>query len=136
MKACLLDKSVLSRLDNAAVSAAILPYTGRLAVCGTVLLELGWSAKSEEHFRQIRDDFSWYEPLDINQSTIDLACTLQSGLVTRGHHRGPGVADLILAATAIEHSALLLHYDRDFDLIGEVDERLQHRWVVPRGSIA
>ncbi|MGH8962107.1 MAG: hypothetical protein ACRDWT_13130 [Jatrophihabitantaceae bacterium] len=80
------------------------------------------------------DDLSWYQPLEINQDTLALALDLQRDLVARGHHHGPGVADLVLAATAITHSAGVLHYDRDFDLIGEVDLRLVHRWIVQRGS--
>lgn len=135
VKAYLADKSVLSRLEHPAVAAALLPFAGRLATCGTLLLELGWSATSREHFQQMMDDLSWYQPLAIEQQTVDLACCLQASLVDQGHHRGPGVADLMLAAVAIEHAAVVLHYDHDFDLIAEVDERLQHRWIVPRGSI-
>jgi predicted nucleic acid-binding protein len=131
----LVDKSVLSRLDKPAVLAALQPYVGRLATCSTVVLELGWSARNAKHYRQIVDDLAWYEALEISQSTLDLATALQGALVRRGHHRGPGVADLILAATAIDHEAVVLHYDHDFDLIAEVDNRLAHRWIVPRGSI-
>lgn len=131
----LVDKSVLSRLDKPAVLAALQPYVGRLATCSTVVLELGWSARNVKHYRQIVDDLAWYEALEISQPTLDLATALQGALVRRGHHRGPGVADLILAATAIDHEAVLLHYDHDFDLIAEVDRRLAHRWIVPRGSI-
>jgi predicted nucleic acid-binding protein len=130
----LVDKSVLARLHQPAVATALMPYTGQLATCGTVRLELGWSATSPEHFAQLMDDLSWFEALDIDQATFDLAGELQGSLVRQGHHRGPGVADLVLAATAIRHTAVVLHYDRDFDLIGEVDDRLQHRWIVPRGT--
>lgn len=135
IKAYLLDKSVLARLHKPEVGAALLPFVGRLATCGTVRLEVGWSATSSTHFRQMMEDLSWYEALEITQETIDLACDLQGALVDRGHHRGPGVADLILAATAICHSAAVLHYDQDFDLIADVDGRLTQRWVVPPGSI-
>lgn len=132
--AYLVDKSVLARLDKPAVAAALMPYLGRLATCSTVLLELGWSATSSQHYDQMMDDFSWYQQLEITQDTLALALDLQHELVARGHHRGPGIADLVLAATAITHSTGMLHYDRDFDLIGEVDVRLAHRWIVPRGT--
>ena len=134
MTACLLDKSVLTRLDKPAVAAALMPYLGRLATCSTVLLELGWSAISSQHYNQMMTDLGWYQSLEINQDTLTLAVDLQRDLVARGHHRGPGVADLVLAATAITHSATVLHYDRDFDLIADADSRLSHRWIVPRGS--
>ncbi len=132
--AYLLDKSVLARLDKPAVSAALMPYLGQLATCSTVLLELGWSATNTEHYDRMMADFGWYQLLDIDQATLDLALALQRALVRRGHHRGPGVADLILAATAVAHSTVVLHYDRDFELIGEVDARFAHHWIVPRGS--
>jgi predicted nucleic acid-binding protein len=132
--AYLLDKSVLARVNKSSVSAALMPYLGQLATCTTVLLELGWSATSSQHYDAMMDDLGWYQLLDINQSTLTLALELQRDLVAQGHHRGPGVADLVLAATAITHSAVVLHYDHDFDLIGEVDSRLTHRWIVPRGT--
>ena len=100
-----------------------MPYLGQLATCSTVPLELGWSATNSEHYDRMMADFGWYQLLDIDQATLDLALALQRALVRRGHHRGPGVADLILAATAAAHSAVVLHYDRDFELIGEVETR-------------
>ncbi|HKE67107.1 MAG TPA: PIN domain-containing protein [Micromonosporaceae bacterium] len=133
--AYLLDKSVLARLTKPAVSAALLPYAGRLATCGTVRLELGWSATNARHYDRMADDLASYVALEINQATIDLAIALQGDLVRLGHHRGPGVADLILASTAILHGAVVLHYDHDFDLIAAVDGRLSHRWIVPRGTV-
>jgi len=132
--AYLLDKSVLARVDKPAVAAALMPYLGRLATCSTVLLELGWSATSSQHYDQMMGDLGWYQSLEINQDTLTLALNLQRELVARGHHRGPGVADLVLAATAIAHSAAVLHYDRDFDLIGQIDPRFVHRWIVPRST--
>jgi hypothetical protein len=134
VSAYLVDKSVLTRLDKPAVSSALMPYLGQLATCSIVLLELGWSATNSQHHDRMMDDLGWYQLLDINQVTLTLAIGLQRDLVARGHHRGPGVADLVLAATAIMHSAVVLHYDHDFDLIGEVDSRLTHRWIVPRGT--
>jgi predicted nucleic acid-binding protein len=132
----LIDKSVLARVDKPAVTSALRPYAGRLATCSTVRLEIGWSAKNGRHYQQMMDDLKWYPSLDITQATLDRATNLQAALVQRGNHRGPGVADLILAATAIDHDAVVLHYDRDFDLIGEVDQTFQHRWIVPRGTVA
>jgi predicted nucleic acid-binding protein len=111
-----------------------MPYLGQLATCSTVLLELGWSATSRQHYERMMDDLGWYQSLDINQEVLALALGLQRDLVARGHHRGPGVADLVLAATAIRHSATVLHYDHDFDLIAKVAPQFAHRWIVPRGT--
>jgi len=130
----LVDKSVLARVDKPAVGAALMPYLGQLATCSTVLLELGWSATSTEHYERMMKDLGWYRSLDINQDTLTLALALQQKLVARGHHRGPGVADLVLAATAITHAAVVLHYDHDFDLIAEIEPKFSHSWIVPRGT--
>jgi predicted nucleic acid-binding protein len=130
----LLDKSALARVDKPAVAAALLPYTGQLATCSTVLLELGWSATSTRHYERMTSDLAWFELLDIDQPVLDAAVRLQHKLVRRGHQRGPGVADLVLAATALAHSAVVLHYDRDFELIAEVEPTFAQRWIVPRGS--
>lgn len=50
----------------------------------------------------------------------------------RGTHRRP-IPDLLVAATALEHDATVLHYDRDFDLIAEVTD-LSARWIIPPGT--
>lgn len=134
VSAYLVDKSVLARMDNRAVLAGLQPYVGQLATCGTVLLEMGWSARNSDHYAQMREDMSWFAALEIDQAVIDRALGLQDALVRRGHHRGPGVSDLVLAATALQHDAVLLHYDHDFELIAEVAE-LRHQWIVPRGSV-
>lgn len=134
MTAYLVDKSVFARVDKPTVSAALMPYVGQLVTCSTVVLELGWSATSSQHYDRMMDDLGWYQSLDIDQDTLTLARGLQRQLVARGHHRAPGVADLLLAATAITHSAAVLHYDHDFDLIAEVAPEFVHRWIVPRGT--
>lgn len=135
VRAYLVDKSVLARLDKAPVAAALMPYLGRLATCSTVQLEIGWSATSTSHYDQMMSDLDWYLPLEIDQHVLTLARDIQRRLVATGHHRGPGVADLVLAATAIAHDATLLHYDRDFELVAAVEPRLTHEWIVARGTI-
>jgi predicted nucleic acid-binding protein len=132
--AYLVDKSVLARVDRPAVLAALMPYVGQLATGSTVLLQLGWSATSSQHCDRMMADLDWYQSLDVNQDAPTLALGRQRDLVARGHQRGPGVADLVLAATAITHSATVLHYDRDFDLIAEVAPQFIHRWIVARGT--
>lgn len=60
---------------------------------------------------------------------------LQASLFAVGMGRAVGVVDLLHAAAAIAHDAVLVHYDADFELLAEVDDRLRQEWVVPRGSI-
>jgi len=44
--------------------------------------------------------------------------------------------DTLIAACAVEHDAVLMHDDRDYEHLAGVEPRLQHRWAVPRGSVA
>ena len=41
-------------------------------------------------------------------------------LADRGHHRAPAVPDLLIAATADLAGLVVLHVDKDFDLIADV----------------
>ena len=59
----------------------------------------------------------------------------QRDLTLIGKHRGPGVSDLLLAATALTHGLVVLHHDRDFLAIAEVSDSLRQQPVVPFGSL-
>jgi predicted nucleic acid-binding protein len=59
--------------------------------------------------------------------------TLQVSLWNGGLLRAAGINDLVIAATAIAHGTVVLHYDADYEHIAKVSE-LNHIWVVPRGS--
>lgn len=48
--------------------------------------------------------------------------------------RGPEAPpDVMLAAIAQAHGAIVLHYDHDFEIIAGVT-RQPHEWIVPRGT--
>lgn len=55
-----------------------------------------------------------------------------AALALRGQHRMP-IPDLMLAAIAESHSAVVLHYDADFERIADVT-RQPHEWIVPQGT--
>lgn len=61
----------------------------------------------------------------------DRAVEVQAILAERGHHRGPSIPDLLLAATAELARLTGLHVDHDYELIAEVTgqphERLRDR---------
>jgi predicted nucleic acid-binding protein len=54
------------------------------------------------------------------------------GLAASGQHRMP-ISDLLLAAIAQAHGAVVLHYDAAFERIAEVTGQ-RHEWIVPRGT--
>jgi len=57
----------------------------------------------------------------------------QAELARRSQHRTAGVVDLLSAAIAEHHAAVVLHYDRNFDHIAAITG--QHtRWIVPPGT--
>jgi predicted nucleic acid-binding protein len=50
------------------------------------------------------------------------------------HPRAASPVDLITAATAAEYGAIVLHYDRDYDLIAQIGGP-RSQWVAPAGSV-
>ena len=48
------------------------------------------------------------------------ALAVQLLLADRGMHRGPSIPDLIIAATAELAGLIVLHVDKDFDVIAGV----------------
>jgi predicted nucleic acid-binding protein len=51
-------------------------------------------------------------------------------LADRGHHRAPCVPDLIIAALAQNAGRVVLHNDKDFDLIAEITAQPVQRFTV------
>ena len=62
------------------------------------------------------------------------ALNTQQLLAAKSQHRGPKPMDLLIAAIANVHGAVLLHYDRHFDLIARVTGQ-PAEWLARRGSL-
>lgn len=105
---------------------------GALAMCETVALELLYSARSPRNYEQRHRDLQALPWLAVSHAVMQRTLDLQRRLAHTGRHRRP-LPDLIVAATALEHGATVLHYDRDFDLIAEVTGQ-PTRWIIPRGT--
>jgi predicted nucleic acid-binding protein len=73
--------------------------------------------------------------LPLTPHTREVASRLQGLLWHGGLVRAVGVFDTLTAATALEHGAAVVHYDRDFELLASVCPDLEQRWVVPAGSV-
>jgi predicted nucleic acid-binding protein len=134
----LLDKSALARVAvQPAVQAALerLDDIGVLATTAVIDLEIGYSARNLTEFDSVAADrAALYQTLPINRVVTDRARHVQRELVRLGQHRGPGVSDLLIAAAAETHGAVVVHYDRDFDTIAAItDQPVQ--WIVPAGSV-
>ena len=133
----LVDKSVLARVDVAAVADAVLPrvQAGQVGVALVTELEVGYSARSRQDYHATRQELlDLLIPVTMPLRAEERARELQRDLVARGQHRGVSVPDLVLAAVADIEELTILHYDADFDLISDVTGQ-PTEWVVPRGSI-
>ncbi|MER7795206.1 PIN domain nuclease [Streptomyces sp. NPDC097640] len=131
----LIDKSALARYPKPAVRAVIEPLhnAGLLAVCGAVELEVLHSARSKADAERIRDEMRGFDWLPTPDEAWDRALDVQTQLIAAGNWKALSVSDLVIAATAERHSAIVLHYDGDYDMIAAVTGQ-PTRWVVPSGT--
>lgn len=135
----LLDKSALARVDRhppAQEAFFALDEAGTLATCAIIDLEIGYSARGyADHDSVSADRRDLYIDLPITRGVCHRAKSVQRELARRGQHRGPGVADLIIAACAELHDAVVVHYDSDFETIAAITGQ-PVRWLVPAGTAA
>src|SRR5262249_55135628 len=119
-------RAALERIDD----------IGVLATSPIIDLEIGYSARSLLELDSVdADRRALYQELPLTRVVTGRARQVQRELVRRGQHRGPGVSDLLIAATAEAYGHVhVVHYDRDFDVIGAVT-RQPTEWIVPAGSV-
>jgi predicted nucleic acid-binding protein len=133
----LIDTSAHARSDHLSVRTVIAGLiTDRVAAtCVTVDLEAGYSGQDLGDVRAIAERRrSLYVTLPISEAVAERAREVQVRMAARGHHRAAGVIDLLTAAVAEHHGAVLLHYDADFEHIAASTGQ-PHAWVVLRGSV-
>jgi predicted nucleic acid-binding protein len=132
----LADTSALARAGHPQVHAELdrLGRLGLLASCATVDLEVLYSARSTTEYATIaqRRDLGFTD-LPLHADIGMRAKQVQAELAKTSQHRAAGVVDLLTAAIAEHHAAIVLHYDRDFEHIARVT-RQQTQWVVPSGT--
>jgi predicted nucleic acid-binding protein len=131
------DKSALARMCDEAVAWRLGPMieAGLIGTCGIIELEIRFSARSHTEYEQItRDRGLGYESFPMPDEVWDRALEVQRALSERGQRRAVKFSDLLIAATAERHGLVVIHYDSDYDLIGDVSGQ-PCEWVVPRGSV-
>jgi predicted nucleic acid-binding protein len=120
----LIDKSALVRLGASpdAEQWANRIERGLVHICSVTLLEVGYSARTgQERARALRTPPLSAMPLEYSTPAIeDRAIDVQGQLAERGQHRAPSIPDLLIAATAEIGSRIVLHLDKDFELIAEL----------------
>jgi predicted nucleic acid-binding protein len=128
----LVDKSALVRIADSpdAPEWASRIERGLLHITTVTRLELGFSARSGADLRraQRRPPLSKMPIVYLTPAIEDRAIEVQLSLADQGRHRAPAVPDLLVAAAAELSDLVVLHVDKDFDLItgitGQPTERL------------
>ena len=133
----LADTSAIARIAHPTVSEQLqrLGRLGLLATCVTVDLEVGYSARDPAGYAATaRLRATGFTDLPLHPDAGDRARAVQATLARDSQHRAAGVVDLLTAAVAEHHRAVVLHYDRDFDHIAAATG--QHTsWIAAAGTI-
>ena len=131
----LADKSALEQQRHSEAAAGLLralTADGALYMTEIVALELLYSARNPDDYETRWDDLGALPWLRLTEAVAVRALDIQHQLAGLGQHRRQ-IPDLLVAATALEHDATVLHYDHDFDVIGEATG-LSARWIIPPGT--
>ncbi|WP_027344428.1 PIN domain nuclease [Hamadaea tsunoensis] len=129
----LIDKSALVRLSTSPDAAEWVDRIGRglIHITTLTLLEVGFSARSALELRTAssRPPLSLMPIEYLTPAMEQRAVDVQLQLADHGQHRAPGIPDLLIAAAAERAGHVLLHLDKDFELIadltGQATERLR-----------
>jgi len=120
----LVDKSALVRLAQSEDAGEWAARIGRGLVRISTLtrLEVGFSARSATELREsmTRPPLASMPVEYLTPSIEDRAVAVQVALAERGHHRGPSIPDLLIAATAELAQLTVLHLDADYELIADL----------------
>lgn len=123
----LIDKSALVRLADSSDADAWADriQRGLVRIATVTLLEVGYSARDANDLHAgFNDPPIASMPVEYaTPAAEDRAVEVLTLLADRGHHRAPSVPDLLIAATAESAGLVVLHDDRDFELIAEVTKQ-------------
>lgn len=134
----LIDTSAWGRLRQPTVRKriSVILEEQLAATCLPLDLEDGRSARDFRDAMAVRARRSELMiELPITAAVATRARDLQLALTARGHHRAASPVDVTVAAVAAEYSAVVMHYDRDFDLIRDVGGP-RCEWVAPAGTLS
>lgn len=134
----LIDKSAYVRLGSGPDDQAWADRIDRglVRIATLTRLELGYSARAAADWRSELESI----PLAamptqyLTPAVEDRAVGVQLLLADRGQHRAPSIPDLIVAATAELAGLIVLHFDKDFELIAMVTGQPVERMALGHGS--
>ena len=123
----LIDKSALLRLGKSgdAEQWASRIERGLVRIATVTLLEVGYSARSALELREgLAEPPISSMPIEYLTPLVeDRAIEVQAFLADRGHHRGPSIPDLLIAALAELSGLVVLHFDKDFETIASISQQ-------------
>lgn len=117
----LIDKSALARIGASPDAEEWAARIGRglVQVTTATILEVGYSAQTPSDWvnRVEMPPLSLMPIASLTPAAERRAREVQKMLARAGHHRAPSVPDLLIAATAEMDGLVVLHVDKDFELI-------------------
>lgn len=120
----LIDKSALVRLGASpdAEEWAERISRGLVRLSTLTRLEAGYSARTGAEAASLggRPPLAQMPLEYLTPAMENRAVEVQVILAARGHHRGPSIPDLLIAATAELAGLTVLHVDHDFETIAEL----------------
>lgn len=135
MSGWLIDTSALARLSRSpdAPTWAGRIERGLVRICTVTRLEVGYSARSGTALRSATQRAPLASmPVEYQTPAIeDRAVEVQTLLADLGRHRAPSASDVIVAATAELAGMIVLHVDKDFEVIAEITGQPTERLIVP-----
>jgi len=118
----LIDKSALVRLSDSPQRKlwAERINSGSVHLSTMTRLEVGYSARSSQDLESAFASPPLAKmPIEgVTPAIEELAWQTLRQLARRGQHRAPSIPDLLIAATAQLCGLIVLHNDKDFELIG------------------
>lgn len=127
----LIDKSALVRIPDAADADE---WNNRIErglvhITNVTRLEIGYSARSGQGARREfnRSPLAAMPVEYLTPAIEDRALEVQLLLADMGKHRAPSIPDLLIAATAELAGLIVLHLDKDFDVISDLTGQPTHR---------
>jgi predicted nucleic acid-binding protein len=107
---------------------------GRIAACQMTALEYLNNAPDPAGYEIIWGALAAQRWIEVTSAAMDRAMEIHRELARRSQHRHFRLPDLIIAATAEQAGATVLHYDADYDRITAVTGQ-PTEWVAERGPV-
>lgn len=96
--------------------------SGLIRIGRSTMTEILHSARGPAHRDELEEELAdlFGTPLTPPESVWEWVDTAQYKLTQKGRHRAAGLADLLLAGTAVHHDMTVLHLDDDFATVARV----------------